>query len=136
LHAVQGVVCGLVSSAQHLETVALVCDTLSLRCNAPLWHQRPPWRIMSLMVTDGCKLQVTRCQIPHMERIVGRKIATLEQVEELLEELEDKMLAVGDLGLFDAVVVESPFYTHGDVTGLVQEQLFRCEIRAPDGAMD
>jgi len=107
----EGAVCGHVDNAEQLEAVALACDGLHLRMNAPMWHQDPPWRILTLMVTDGCHLVVSQCHIRGMAHLVGRRASTIPEVEALVGELAQPVDSVGDHGLFDVIVTQSPFFS-------------------------
>ena len=65
---------------------------------------------MTLMVTDGCQLIVSQCCVEGKEALEGTRLTNIAEVESFLEKLGDPTNSVGDLGVVDMVVAESPFF--------------------------
>jgi len=107
---VEGVVSGAVSSSYQKERIERICQELSLKSVAPLWHE-DPLDIMKELINLKFKVIIIGVYAYGFDKSwLGREINS-ETLNSLVE-LHDKyqVSLVGEGGEYESLVLDAPFF--------------------------
>jgi len=107
---VEGVVSGAVSSSYQKERIEGICQQLSLKSVAPLWHE-DPLDLMKEIIDLKFKVIIVGVYAYGFDKSwLGKEInsATLDNLIELHEKYQISL--VGEGGEYESLVLDAPFY--------------------------
>jgi len=107
---VEGVVSGAVSSSYQKERIEGICQQLSLKSVAPLWHEDPLDLMKEIIDLKFTVIIVGVYAYGFDKSWLGKEInsATLDSLIELHEKYQISL--VGEGGEYESLVLDAPFY--------------------------
>ena len=107
---VEGVVSGAVSSSYQKERIEGICQQLSLKSVAPLWHEDPLDLMKEIIDLKFTVIIVGVYAYGFDKSWLGKEInsATLHNLIELHEKYQISL--VGEGGEYESLVLDAPFY--------------------------
>jgi diphthine-ammonia ligase len=107
---VDGVVTGAIQSTYQKQRIDRICDDLSIKSVAPLWHQNP-LDLMKELINHKFKIIIIGVYAYGLDQTwLGQEIKT-ETLEKLLELHEKFQISlVGEGGEYESLVLDAPFF--------------------------